>query len=407
MAYLNGAPPLEPTFVAVPRGGPQLKGGQFGLRKQPVVHYGVRLATALSGAAGTPGMRRLLPVVTPALLGDSHVSDALVALGSVAAPVFSEVRPHTPFDAVLSLITRIERLAPDALLAIGGGSTIDAAKIASLALAAGARDQDALLALSSVPDSRGDLTIAPVPPSLPVIAVPTTLSSAEHGMIGGATHAGIKHLFKSYDLPPNTIIYDPWLATGTPLTLWLATGIRSLDHGIETFLSRDSNPFTDALAMRGLALLREGLPTAYRRPDDACARHTCQMGAWLSGCSIGRVRYGASHGIAHQLGAITGVPHGLTSCVLLPAVLAYNESVSADKQALIAAALNCHGARAADAVRDLIRSLGLPTRISELGVGREMMPRVAESALNNAFVRANPRPIKSPSDILEILNMAY
>lgn len=381
--------------------------GHVGLRKQPMVYYGARLADAVATEAATAGLRRILPVVTPSLRNHRAVRDVLDGVEFILAPAFSEIRPHTPIDTVVSLIAAIRRSSPDALLAIGGGSAIDAAKIASLAIAAGADDIGDLLALKSAADADGELAPAAIDPSLPIIAVPTTLSAAEHGVIAGATHAGTKHLFKSFELPPGTIVYDPWLAATTPPMLWLSTGIRALDHAIETFLSLDANPFTDALAVRGMALLRSGLRMAHDRPDDACARHDGQMGSWLSGCSIGRVRYGASHGIAHQLGAVAGVPHGLTSCVLLPAVLDYNAPVSTAKQAVIADACGHAGGSASQAVRDLIRSLSLPTSMSELGVTRDALSRVAESALSNAFVRANPRPIRSPEDVMAILDAAF
>ncbi|MBN8974838.1 MAG: iron-containing alcohol dehydrogenase, partial [Rhizobiales bacterium] len=186
-----------------------------------------------------------------------------------------------------------------------------------------------------------------------------------------------------------------------------STGIRSVDHGIETVLSRDANPFTDALAFRGLSLLREGLSATHANPSSIDARHRCQLGVWLAGTSIGRVRYGASHGLGHQLGAVAGVPHGMTSCVLLPAVLAFNAPVSAPQQAELASVFGNSGASAAEAVRQFIASLGLPTRLSQLGVDEKTLPRVAETGLGNAFVKANLRPIQSADDVMAILRTAY
>jgi maleylacetate reductase len=193
----------------------------------------------------------------------------------------------------------------------------------------------------------------------------------------------------------------------TPSDLWLSTGVRSLDHGIETVLSLDASPYTDALALRGLTLLSDGLRRSAARPEDVAARHSCQLGVWLAACGIGRIRYGASHGLGHQLGAAAGVPHGLTSCVLLPAVLAFNEPVSPERQNWIAEACGGLGRPASEVVRELIASLGLPTRLSELGVDAAILPRVAESALGNAFVKANPRPVASVNDAMEILRAAY
>jgi maleylacetate reductase len=382
--------------------------GALALLRQPSVHYGAHAEETVARLAKDRGAGRVLPIVTSSLLENRYVMAAIERLGSAALPVFHHLKPHTPFDVVLALIETIERDAPDLIVVFGGGSAIDAAKISGLAAGAAVHDRTALLGYRSTPDSQGVTQPSPGARNIPIIAVPTTLSAAEFGIIAGATdiETGIKHLFRSDTLAPDIIVYDPWLGAQTPLDLWLSTGIRSVDHGIETVLSRDANPFTDALALRGLALLREGLSAVHADPGDIGARHRCQLGVWLAGTSIGRVRYGASHGLGHQLGAIAGVPHGMTSCVLLPAVLAYNAPVSIAQQAALAAAFGEPGGSAADAVRRFIASLGLPTRMSELGVDESKLPRVAETGLGNAFVKANLRPIQSADDVMSILRAA-
>lgn len=382
--------------------------GTVALLRQPSVSYGVRLKAAITEIVGRHSAKRVLPIVTTSLLRDATLRDALTALPGGLAP-FSALKPHTPFDVILALIGEITSRTPDMVVVVGGGSAIDAAKVATVALAAGASDRDSLFALRAVPDARGALTSLPISRTMPVVAVPTTLSAAEFGVIAGGTDTttGIKHLFRSETLAPEVVVYDPWFVRATPMDLWLSTGIRSLDHGIETVLSIDANPYTDALALRGLTLLREGLSSSYADPNDAHARHRAQLGVWLVGCGIGRVRYGASHGLGHQLGAVAGVPHGLTSCVLLPAVLDYNLSHSASQQKLIADVMGRPGEPASVAVRDFIASLGLPTRMRDLDVAKDKLPRVAESALGNAFVRANCRPITAAADVMDVLERAY
>ncbi|MGY4572649.1 iron-containing alcohol dehydrogenase [Bradyrhizobium sp. USDA 3256] len=382
--------------------------GALALLRQPSVHYGAHAEDAVERLARDCGSTRILPIVTSSLLRNPVVEATLKRLGPSALPAFFDLKPHTPFDVVLSLIETIEHQNPDLIIVFGGGSAIDAVKIAGLAAGARVRDRVALLGLRSVPDNLGISRPSPGVRNIPIIAVPTTLSAAEFGIIAGATdvETAVKHIFMSDSLAPNMIVYDPWLGAQTSLDLWLSTGIRSIDHGIETVLSRDGNPFTDALAMRGLALLREGLSAAHVDPADVEARHRCQLGTWLAGSSIGRVRYGASHGLGHQLGAIAGVPHGMTSCVLLPAVLAFNAPVSAAQQAELSVIFGEPGKSAADAVRRFIESLGLPTRLSQLSVDESTLPRVAETGLNNAFVKANLRPIETAADIMTILRAA-
>lgn len=289
--------------------------GSLAMLRQPQVHYGVHANEAIGRLTAERNSTRILPVVTSSLLNNRQVKSSLAALGPSALPIFSNLKPHTPFDTVIALIETIERTVPDLIIVFGGGSAIDAAKIAGLAAENAVRDRGSLLSLRAMPDAHGVTQPSPGSRGVPIIAVPTTLSAAEFGIIGGATdvQTGIKHIFRSETLAPDIIVYDPWLGAQTPLDLWLSTGIRSVDHGIETVLSRDANPLTDALALRGLTLLREGLAAVHADTGDIAARHRCQLGVWLSGSSIGRVRYGASHGLDHQLGAIAGVPHGMTS----------------------------------------------------------------------------------------------
>jgi alcohol dehydrogenase class IV len=386
-----------------------ISGGSLAMLRQPLVHYGAKAEDVVVKLAKDRGATRVLPIVTSSLLTNPTVKATLDALSASALPVFHQLKPHTPFETVLALIETIERTHPDHVLVFGGGSAIDAAKIGCLAASAGVRDRDTLLGLRSIPDSQGISQPSPTTRTLPIVTIPTTLSAAEFGIIGGATdtETGIKHLFKSDTLAPDVIVYDPWLGAQSPLDLWLSTGIRSVDHGIETVLSRDANPFTDALAFRGLALLREGLGATHAKPNSIEARHHCQLGVWLAGTSIGRVSYGASHGLGHQLGAVAGVPHGMTSCVLLPAVLAFNAPVSAPQQAELASVFGDSGRSASEAVRRFIASLGLPTRLSQLGVDETTLPRVAETGLGNAFVKANLRPIRSADDVMTILRAAY
>ncbi len=122
---------------------------------------------------------------------------------------------------------------------------------------------------------------------------------------------------------------------------------------------------------------------------------------------LNRVPYGASHGIGHQLGAVAGVPHGYTSCVMLPHVMAYNEPATAERQQRIANALGKPNQPAAASMGELIASLGMPTRLRDVGVERHHFDAIANGSLANAWVRANAQPITSADEVLSILERAY
>jgi maleylacetate reductase len=247
------------------------------------------------------------------------------------------------------------------------------------------------------------------PPAVPQIAVPTTLSAGEFSAIAGVTdeRTRVKELFRHPMIIPRTVILDPLLTVHTPEWLFLSTGIRAVDHCVEGICSRAANPYADAQALRGLALLARGLPRVKDNPQDLEARLDCQMGAWLSmGPLAAGVPMGASHGIGYVLGAVFDIPHGHTSCIMLPAVMRWNKSANADRQALVAAAMDHPGEDAGEVLDAFIAGLGMPRSLHAVNVPRDAFDRIAERAMHTPWVPRNPRPINEPADVKEILALA-
>jgi alcohol dehydrogenase class IV len=241
------------------------------------------------------------------------------------------------------------------------------------------------------------------------VAIPTTLSGAEFSNLGGGTdpRTRIKHSFTGADIGPRSVILDPAVTRHTPEWLWLSTGIRGVDHAVETLCSVDAHPYCDGLALHALRLFAEGLPRSKAAPQDLEARLRCQQASWLAASSIARVNYGASHGIGHALGGTADVPHGHTSCIMLPHVMRYNEPATAYKQELIAGALGYPGEPAADTVAALVRALGQPSTLREAGVKREQLAAVAAASMKNRWVLANPQPISSAAEVMRLLEAAW
>jgi alcohol dehydrogenase class IV len=193
----------------------------------------------------------------------------------------------------------------------------------------------------------------------------------------------------------------------TPAGLWISTGVRAVDHAVETVCSRRPQPFTDATGLYGLSMLGRALRRSHQEPGDLDARLDALLAVWLASTGLGRVEWGASHGIGHQLGAVANVPHGHCSCVMLPSVLRWNRPVNAERQALVAQALGAPGGDAADAVAALVRELGQPARLRDVGVRREHFDAIARGAMQNMMVRSNPRPVAGEGDVREILELAW
>ena len=183
--------------------------------------------------------------------------------------------------------------------------------------------------------------------------------------------------------------------------------MRAVDHAVEALCSVNAQPLIDATSVRALALLGRSLTRYASDPGDLDARLDGQMGAWLAATSIRRTEYGASHGLGHALGADAGVPHGITSCVLLPTVMRYNAQTCAAQMAEIAVALGDPHTPAADQVEAMIARLGLPTRLSQLGFGRERLAIIAQKGMANPWVHSNPRKIHDAAQLETLLEQAW
>jgi len=353
------------------------------------------------------GARRVFIVASKSLAGKTPVVVTIAdALGSHYVGLFDGCVQHSPRATVIEAAQAVREAAPDLILTIGGGTAIDTVKALQICLAHGVQTPEGLDGLHATVGPDGKRHVPDIRPS-PVrqAVVPTTLSGAEFSNLAGITDERIrqKHSFIGPDVGARAVILDPQVTVHTPEWLWLSTGVRGVDHAVETLCSIDAHPYCDGLALHALRLFAQALP----RSDDLAARLTCQQASWLAGSSIARVNYGASHGIGHVLGAFADVPHGHTSCVMLPHVMRYNDRATASKQRLIAEALGTPGIPAADAIAELIAVLNQPTTLRGVGVTREQLPKIAEAAMHNIWVRTNPQPIRSPEDVMEILEAAW
>lgn len=182
---------------------------------------------------------------------------------------------------------------------------------------------------------------------------------------------------------------------------------RGVDHALEALGSLDSNDYADGLAASALELLSDGLPRVKADPGDLDARLKCQVGVWQSMLPLlGGVQMGLSHAIGHVLGGSFDVPHGHCSCVMAPAVLAFNESVNGARQARISRAFGRPGERAADVLDTFITDLGLPRTLEAVGVTTGDHALIAANTLHDFWARTNPRRIETAQDVLPVLRMA-
>ena len=378
---------------------------------QDRVIWGKPAAEAVVEEANRRAAKRLFIVTGRTLNRQTDVVTKIRdALGSRCVGTFDECREHTPRESVMAAADAARAARPDLIVSIGGGTVIDTVKVMLIALAHELTRPEQLgdFHLSVNPDgSRRTPVIKPLP--FRQIAVSTTLSAAEFSNFGGCvdTVRKVKDGFMGREIGPATVILDAAATLPTPEWLWHSTGIRAVDHAVEGLCSIAPSPLIEAAALQALALLASAMPRVKANPNDLDARLQCLQGAWLAGMGILRVPYGASHGLGHSLGAVTGMSHGHTSCVMLPHVMRYNLDATRAQQARVAQVMGRSDGDAAAAVAQLIDALGLSSRLSALNVKREQFAQIAEGAKDNLWVRTNPRPITSAAQLVELLEAAW
>ncbi|WP_431016262.1 iron-containing alcohol dehydrogenase [Bradyrhizobium pachyrhizi] len=334
-----------------------------------------------------------------------EIEKVRAALGRRCVGTFDKMPAHTPRAAVIAAAEQARGAKADLIVTIGGGSITDGAKAVQLCLANNVTTSDGIETIRT----HGGVSPAMNPPTVRQISVPTTIAGGEFSSIAGVTNEAKrqKEMLRHPLVMPRATILDPELSVHTPEWLFLSTGIRAVDHCVEGICSREAHPYGDAQALKGLEMLAAGLPRVKADPKDISARMDCQIGTWLStGPLASGVPMGASHGIGYVLGAEFDVPHGYTSCVMLPAVMRWNKRDNADGQALVAAAMGHAGADAGDVLDRFIRDLGMPRSLQEVHVGPEHFDRIAKQAMRTPWVPRNPRKIDNPSQVREILEMA-
>ena len=327
------------------------------------------------------------------------------ALGSRCVAIFDAMPPHTPREAVIAAAEQARAAGADLIVTVGGGSITDGAKAVQLCLANNVR------AVEDIERIRVHKGVAPPmnAPTVRQISVPTTIAGGEFSAIAGVTNARtkVKEMLRHELVMPRAAILDPAITVHTPEWLFLSTGIRAVDHCVEGICSREAHPYADAQAVRGLSMLAQALPRVKANPGDLDARMDCQIGTWLSMAPLSAgVPMGASHGIGYVLGAVFDVPHGYTSCVMLPSVMRWNKQDNAERQALVSEAMGQPGKDAADVLDGFIRGLGLPRSLREVRVSPEHFEAIAEQAMRTPWIPRNPRKIDTPAQVREILLLA-
>ena len=292
------------------------------------------------------GMQRALLLTGRTLSGGALLGTLRVVAGGRIASVFGEVVAHNPTSTVEAATAAFTAAGADGIVAFGGGSVVDCAKAVK----------------------QGLIAASLRPLGLPIVDLATTLSGAEFACSFGQTDDAtlVKLGGRERSLTANAIFLDPQLTAETPDWLWAATGMRAVDHATETILARNALPYLDALASAALEVFAKKLTLSLTGDEEP--RHLCLEAAWMAHTGSYYIEWGLSHQMGRQLGPRFGIPHGFTSAILLPAVVEMERPQKVEQEARVAKSLGVASGGAADALRRLVRDLGLPGSCRDAGI---------------------------------------
>ena len=342
------------------------------------------------------------------------VARAVAALGPLLVDTFDEVVEHSGTKIVADAARRAAEGRVDVLLAIGGGSPSDTAKAVAILLAEGAplhRHANRF----TPPDQLVQQQLNQ--PKLPIIAIPTTASAGEVTPgLGIRDDDGHKLLFWDAKVAARTVILDPEANVEIPVPILTGSGMNGLAHCVEGLYSKKRNPVAEGFAQQGLRLLSRGLRAMVKEPTSVEARADVLYGAFVSGLTIASTRTCLHHGMCHCLGALGGLSHATANSIMLPHAMRFNLRVAAPQLRLVAQAMGADlpalsdaeaAGRAIEAVVQLQRDIGVPTRLRDTPLKREMLRAVAQHAMGDRALYFNPGPTPTQADVLGVLEAAW
>jgi maleylacetate reductase len=386
--------------------------GIFHITAHERIVFGTPAEEAVLAEVKRCGARRVLVTSTRSLarLENGPLQRVERALGAAHAGTYAAIRSHSPREDVVAGANAARAAGADLIVAIGGGSVIDASKAMLLCLWHGIETPDAMEPYCSGFERNYSAAIKPPPDPIRLVSVSTTLSASEFTDNAGISNAaiGAKQSFRNRLFAPRCVILDPAATLDTPDWLLFCTGIRAVDHAVETYCNPRASAATEVLSLHGLKLLHRALPAIKAAPHDLTPRLEAQIGMWQAIAALAAgIPTGASHGIGYALGVGFGVAHGHTSCVMLPAVLRWNAALNAGRQRALLEAMGAPERSAWEVVRELIAGLDQPVTLRAVGIERGQLDELARRALDYQMVKVNPRPITGVEDVREILELAW
>jgi alcohol dehydrogenase len=383
------------------------------------VHFGFGAIGLVAEELRAMQARQVFIVADPGVIAAGLIEAVSAPLNAADLPyiVYDKVVPNPDTRSIDTAVEAFRASRADVIVGIGGGSGLDTAK--AVRLVAGGPAQGCVAEYSPFldEDKRPTPLIKDMPP---IVAIPTTAGTGSEATPWALiTDKAAKHKFGvggGHATEPTIALVDPELTLSVPSFLTAATGMDALSHCIEAYVSTNDNPILDPLILHGIELLGRSLRTVVARGTNRPARHDVMLGSLIGGLGITSKWLGACHALSHPLSAIADVQHGVANALMLPHQMAYSLSGALHRYARIGEALNAthpmtgtirHKAqRAVETVRDLVVDTGLPTRLPDVGVTREMIPELSTGAYEDQNWLTNPRSINQ-ADLEQLYRQAF
>lgn len=365
-----------------------------------------------------PGARKELPEVIKRLgktkafivtdgglvkFGVAKMVTDVLDKASIPYEIFSDVKPNPTVTNVKNGIEAYKKSAADFIIAIGGGSSIDTAKAVGIVI--------------NNPEFADIVSLEGCAPTknkcVPIVALPTTAGTAAETTINYVI-IDEENQKKMVCVDPNDIpavaIVDAELMYTLPASLTAATGMDALTHAIEGYITKGAWALSDMFEIEAIRMISRSLPTAVAEPSNPVARDAMAVAQYVAGMAFSNVGLGLVHGMAHPLGSLFDIPHGVANALLLPTIMEWNKPACLDKYPAIAEAMGVdisgmtreEAAQAAcDAVKALSIKVGIPQRLSEIGISEKDIPALAGQAIADVCTPGNPRDV-TIDDITEL-----
>ena len=374
-----------------------------------------RLIVGVGTVGELPDVLRQLGAARPMLVTDAglakaglcdRVADGIASAG-LPCTVFDRVEPDPKIEIVYECRDAARHGDCDAIVGLGGGSSLDIAKVTAVVLANGGEVAD-YLGVDNIPA-----------PGLPTVMLPTTAGTGSEVTPIAVLSDKAEHLKKgivSGHLYPDVALVDPALAVTLPPHVTAYTGVDALTHAVEAYTNKHAQPFIDTFALAGIRLIGENLRQAVAVGDDIRARCNMALASLYGGMCLGSVNTAAVHALAYPLGGTFDVPHGVANSLLLPYVMEFSRDSDPRKYAHIAAALGEDidgltqpqaAERSVSAVRKLCGDIGIVSRMRELSIPADAVDEMAEAAMKvTRLLSNNPRDVHL-EDAKRIYRNAY